>query len=320
VLVSPATGDDAAVIALPDGRALILTVDFFTPIVDDPFDWGRIAATNAFSDVYAMGGTPILALNLVAWPVKDLPLSMLSQVMEGGGAAAREASVLVIGGHSIHDPEPKYGMAVTGFVDPKDVVRNSTMRPGDRLYLTKPLGLGIITTGVKRRLATPEQLAAAVETMTTTNAAGARVMVEVGVSAATDVTGFGLMGHLHIGLAASEASAVLFANAVPFLPGTMELAEQDAVPSGTKSNHSFVSPSVDWGELPPLEQLMLADAQTSGGLLIAVPAERADVLQRALVGRGISGAEVGVVGSEEPGHIRVTGRVVRAEAGRDSEG
>ena len=310
MLVSPATGDDAAVIALPDGRAMIQTVDFFTPIVDDPFDWGRIAATNAFSDVYAMGGMPLYAMNLVAWPVKELPLSMLAQLLEGGAAVSREAGVTVIGGHSIHDPEPKYGMAVTGFVEADRIVRNSTMQPGDRLFLTKPLGLGIITTAVKRRAATTEQLAFAVRTMTTLNAGAAQAMVEVGVSAATDVTGFGLLGHLAIALEASGLSATIAADAVPLLPGTLDLAERGVVPSGTHSNHAFVAARVDWGELGEAEQLVLADAQTSGGLLIAVPEERAGALEGALVARGIPAAAIGVVASGPAGHIAVTGRLV----------
>src|SRR5438876_3303723 len=193
VLVSAETGDDAAVYLLPDGRALVQTVDFFTPIVDDPFDWGRIAAANAMSDVYAMGGRPVTALNLVAWPVQELSLGLLARVLEGGAAVAREAGVVIVGGHSIHDPEPKYGMAVTGFVDPDKVVRNSTMRPGDRLLLTKPLGLGIISTAIKRGVATAEQRTLLVETMTALNATASEVMADVGVSAATDVTGFGLL-------------------------------------------------------------------------------------------------------------------------------
>jgi selenide, water dikinase len=185
------------------------------------------------------------------------------------------------------------------------------MVPGDRLYLTKPLGLGIIATAVKREVVTPEQLALAVETMTTLNAAASVAMVEIGVSAATDVTGFGLLGHLQIALAASGASATIAADRVPFLPGALDLAEAGVVPSGTRSNHAFVSPNVDWGPLIPPEQLALADAQTSGGMLIAVPAERSDALERTLVSRGIPAAEIGVVGSERTGHIGVTGRVAR---------
>jgi selenide,water dikinase len=309
VLVSPATGDDAAVYVMPGGQGLVQTVDFFTPIVDDPFDWGRIAAANAFSDVYAMGGRPALALNLVAWPVKELPLDLLARVLEGGAQVAREAGVLILGGHSIHDPEPKYGMAVTGFVDPERVVRNATMRPGDRLILTKPLGLGIITTAVKRREATPQQLAMAVETMTTLNAGASEAMLEVGVSACTDVTGFGLLGHLHIALAAAGASASVDASAIPLLPGVLELSSAGVVPSGTRSNHAFVASSVDWGQLSEPEQLVLADAQTSGGLLIAVPHARADRLEEALGRRSVMAAEVGVVEDGPAGAIEIDGRI-----------
>ena len=292
--------------------ALVQTVDFFTPIVDDPFDWGRIAAANAFSDVYAMGGQPVTALNLVAWPVKELPLEMLARVLEGGAAVARQAGVAIIGGHSIHDPEPKYGMAVTGLVDPARLVRNSTMRAGDVLFLTKPLGLGIVTTAVKAGKASAEQLAAAVETMTSLNAAAAEAMLEVGVSAATDVTGFGLLGHLHIALAEAGMSARLDAPAIPLLPGTLDLAERGMIPSGTRSNLAFVDPHVDWGELEEIERLVLADAQTSGGLLIAVPEERADAFGDELGGRGVLSARIGTVSAGRPGRLTVVGRVVQA--------
>jgi selenide,water dikinase len=287
----------------------VQTVDFFTPIVDDPFDWGRIAAANAFSDVYAMGGVPVTALNLVAWPVKELSLDLLARVLEGGIAVAREAGVLIVGGHSIHDPEPKYGMAVTGFVDPDRVIRNSTMRPGDRLFLTKPLGLGIITTAVKRGEATSEQLSLAVDTMTTLNAAASEAMLESGASAATDVTGFGLLGHLHIALSASGAAATVDAGGPGLLPGTLELARRGVVPSGTRSNHEFVDSHVDWGELTDPEQLILADAQTSGGLLISIPEDRAASLRTALHKRGIAANEVGVVQQGDPGRVTVRGRV-----------
>jgi selenide,water dikinase len=309
VLVASETGDDAAVYVLPGGQAIVQTVDFFTPIVDDPFDWGRIAAANAFSDVYAMGGTPLTALNLVAWPVQQLPLDLLARVLEGGSAVAREAGVLILGGHSIHDPEPKYGMAVTGVVDPDRIVRNSTMRPGDRLFLTKPLGLGIVTTAVKRGEATPEQLSSAVETMTTLNARASEAMVESGASAATDVTGFGLLGHLHIALTAAGVAATIDAAGPSLLPGTLELARGGVVPSGTRSNHAFVDPHVDWGELSEPEQLILADAQTSGGLLISIPEERAPALRTALEDRGIAADEVGVVEHGEAGRVTVRGHL-----------
>jgi selenide,water dikinase len=307
--VSPATGDDAAVYVLPGGQAIVQTVDFFTPIVDDPYDWGRIAAANAFSDVYAMGGRPVTALNLVAWPVKELPLELLVRVLEGGAAVAREAGVVIVGGHSIHDPEPKYGMAVTGLIDPDRVVRNSTMGRGDKLFLTKPLGLGIISTAIKAGRATAEQLATAVSTMTTLNRAASEAMIEAGASAATDVTGFGLLGHLQIALAASGLAARIDASAVPLLAGTLELARQGIVPSGTRANHAFVAPSSDWGDLSEPEQLVLADAQTSGGLLIAISSDRADVLGSALASRGIAPAEIGVTGEGIPGHVTVSGRL-----------
>ena len=247
----------------------------------------------------------------MAWPVQELSLELLARVLEGGAAVAREAGVVIVGGHSIHDPEPKYGMAVTGFVDPDKVVRNSTMRPGDRLLLTKPLGLGIISTAIKRGEATAEQRTLAVETMTALNATASEAMVEVGVSAATDVTGFGLLGHLHIALAAAGFSARLDAAAVPLLPGTLALAEAGVIPSGTRSNHAFVSPNTAWGDLPEAEQLVLADAQTSGGLLIAVSAERARALRELLSKRGVIAAEIGAVEDGAPGHVDLRGRVGR---------
>jgi selenide, water dikinase len=310
VLVSPATGDDAAVYELPGGLGLVQTVDFFTPIVDDPYDWGRIAATNAFSDVYAMGGRPVTALNLVAWPIQELPVEMLAQVLRGGATVAREAGVSIVGGHSIHDPEPKYGMAVTGFVDTARIVRNSTMQPGDRLVLTKPLGLGIITTAIKRGMATPQQVESAVGVMTTLNGPASEAAVEVGVSAATDVTGFGLLGHLHIALDAAKLSARVDASAVEVLPGTLELARQGVIPGGTRSNHVFVDPHMDWGELTEPQQLVLADAQTSGGMLLSVPETKLSTLLEAVEKRGVEGIEVGRVSAEaRPGSIVVEGRL-----------
>ena len=319
MLVDGESGDDAAVYALPgQAMALVQTVDFFTPIVDDPFDWGRIAAVNAMSDVYAMGGRPVTALNLVAWPVERLPLELLSRVLEGGAAAARQAGVAVVGGHSIHDPEPKYGMAVTGFVDRDRIVRNATIAPGDRLFLTKPIGTGIVTTAGKAGRAAPEVLAAAVDAMTTLNAAAAEAMAAAGPSAATDVTGFGLLGHLHIALRGSGLAARLDAARVPLLPGVPALARAGLVPSGTRSNHAFVSPAVDWNELPESEQLVLADAQTSGGLLVAVPPDRAEELRRQLVARGVPAAEIGVAEPGPPGTVVVFGRI--SERGDHSVG
>jgi len=307
VLVSAETGDDAAVYVLPGGQALVQTVDFFTPIVDDAYDWGRIAAANAFSDVYAMGGRPVTALNLVGWPVDELPLELLSRVLEGGAAVAGQAGVAIVGGHTITDPEPKYGMAVTGLADPKRLIRNSTARPGGELFLTKPLGLGIVSTAIKRGIATDEQVLLAVDTMTELNRAASEAMVAARVDAATDVTGFGLLGHLQGMLAASGCAAELDAGAIELLPGTMELARNNVIPGGTVRNHEFLDAYVAWGELPREEQLVLADAQTSGGMLIATrdPAR----LHDAAAERGVPLRQVGRVLAGVPGRITVTGRV-----------
>ena len=306
VMVGLDTGDDATVWRLDDDRSIVATVDFFTPIVDDPYDWGRIAATNAMSDVYAMGGTPFLALNIVAWPVDDLPLEMLTSVLQGGAEAAAEAGVAVLGGHSITDPEPKYGMVVLGFVHPDHLVTNAGAQPGDTLFLTKPLGLGMISTAIKRGLATDEQLQAAVDTMTISNADAAATMVEAGAHAATDVTGFGLLGHLQRMLAVSGVGAEIDASAVPLLPGALELARGDVVAGGTKRNHASVNPTTDWGACTPPEQDVLADAQTSGGLLIAAPDRPR--MRGALHDRGVPCAEIGTIVAGEP-IIRLAGRV-----------
>lgn len=305
VLVAADTGDDAAVVRLPSGDALIATLDYFTPIVDDPYDWGRIAATNALSDVYAMGGRPLLALNVVNWPVDDLPLEMLGRVLQGGIDVATSAGAAVLGGHSITDPEPKYGMVAIGLVDPERIVRNSTARAGDRLFLTKPLGLGIVSTALKRGVAPDDLVRRAVELMTTLNDRAAEAMLEAGAVAATDVTGFGLLGHLHRMLAASGVAARLEASVVPVLEGVLELARQGVVPGGSGRNHAFVSPHVDWGGLDEPEQLVLADAQTSGGLLVAAP--EGERLAASFEARDVPFAEIGTVIEGRPGTIAIAG-------------
>jgi selenide,water dikinase len=308
VIVSEETGDDAAVYALADGRALVVTVDVFTPVVDDPFDWGRIAAANALSDVYAMGGTPILALNVAGWPVDELPLAMLGDVLLGGRAIADEASIAVVGGHTITTAhEPIYGMVAVGLVDPAHLIRNDAAQPGMDLVLTKPLGIGILTTAIKRGRATAAQAAAAVETMTTLNAAAARAAVATAVTAGTDVTGFGLLGHLAKMLGASGASATIDAEAVPLLDGVGDLAIGDVIPSGTKRNHAWVSPRTDWGVLPAPEQMILADAQTSGGLLLAT--SDPDRLLDALGAGQVAASRIGRIVPGEPGTIAVEGRL-----------
>lgn len=307
MLVSSETGDDAAVYRLPDGRALVASVDFFTPVVDDPYDWGRIVAANAFSDLYAMGARPSIALNLASWPADDLPLDLLVRVLQGGQDVANVAGAVVLGGHSITDPEPKYGMVALGFADADAVVRNSTAPAGAGLFLTKPLGLGMLSTAIKRGTADPERVTEAVALMTTLNAAASEAMLEVGAEAATDVTGFGLLGHLSEMLSASGVAAVVDAASVPALPNTLDLARADVVPSGTKRNHAFLRGRVEWGELTPPEQLVLADAQTSGGLLIA--STRPEELAEALGRRGVQAARVGATVPGEPGAVRVEGRL-----------
>ena len=308
ILVDAATRDDAAVFRLTPDRAVVATVDFFTPVVDDAYDFGRIAAANAVSDIYAMGGTPLFALNLVAWPRETLPLDLLGQVLRGGQDVAREAGMFVVGGHSVDDPEPKYGMAVFGEVHPDRIVTNAGAWPGDALVLTKPLGVGVLTTALKRNLVTAHDLAPAVALMTTLNAGAARAMLEVGVHAATDVTGFGLLGHLHNLARASGVAAEVWAHEVPLLAGAREAAECGAIPGGSRRNRQSLADLVTFG--PGVEEVvaaLLCDAQTSGGLLIALPEDRVPALVAALVReRTPAAAVIGRVVAGAPGAIAVT--------------
>jgi selenide, water dikinase len=309
VVVSEASGDDAAVYRLPDGSGLVLTLDFFTPIVDDPFEWGRIAAANALSDVYAMGASPTLALNVAGWPVDVLPLELLADVLRGGRAVGDDAGIPIVGGHTITtEKEPLYGLVAAGLVDLGAVIRNDRARPGMALIITKPIGTGMITTAAKRGVATQEQLAAAIDTMTTLNAAASRAAVSAGTVAGTDVTGFGLLGHLRKLLEASGCAATVEAAAVPVLDGVLDLAQRDVVAGGTKRNHAWLRATTDWGELAPPEQIVLADAQTSGGLLLATndPRDLAAGLQQL----GVGAWRIGTVGSGAPGAIAVHGRLV----------
>ena len=265
LLVGLDSGDDAAVVRIPGGTTLVSTTDFFTPVVDDPYDWGRIAATNALSDVYAMGGTPLVALNLLCWPREVLPFSIAAEVLRGGLDVASVAGCHVAGGHSVDDPEPKYGMAVTGLVDPFALMRNDAARPGEPLTLTKPLGIGVLNS---RHKATGEVFGQAVEAMTTLNRDAAAAAVEAGIRAATDVTGFGLLGHLLKLARASGVTAVVDAAAVPYLTGAREALRDGYVSGGTRRNLDWVRPHASL-EVPEDEALLLADAQTSGGLLLA---------------------------------------------------
>jgi selenide, water dikinase len=255
-----------------------------------------------------MGATPLLALNIVNWPVDDLPLEILGQVLQGGIDVATKAGAAVAGGHSITDPEPKYGMVALGLADPASIVRNSTLALGAELYLTKPLGLGIVSTAIKRGVATHEQVRLAVDTMTTLNDTASSAMLEAGVAAATDVTGFGLLGHLHRMALASGCAAVVDATAIELLPGVLDLARADVVPGGTKRNLAFVRPHTEFGSLTEPERLVLADAQTSGGMLIATtdPAR----LERALADRAVRFRRIGRSEAGRPGAIVVEGRPV----------
>jgi selenide, water dikinase len=308
LLVGLDTADDAAVYRLRDDLAVVVTTDFFTPIVDDPYDWGRIAATNALSDVYAMGGAPLLALNLVAWPRETLPFELLARVLDGGADVVRAAGALVAGGHSIDDAEPKYGLAVVGTVHPDRVFTNAGARAGDRLVLTKPIGLGVISTAVKRDAATPELIEEAVRIMTTLNAGARDAALQLGdaVHAATDVTGFGLVGHARELLAASGVAGEIDTATVPVIGGVRELVADGMVAGGTQRNHAFVSDTTDWGAISEAAQLLLADAQTSGGLLIAVAPDRTDDLVDAL-GRqdALAAAVVGQCVAGVAGHVTV---------------
>lgn len=264
LLVGVEHGDDAAVFRVQDGLAVVSTADFFTPVVDDAYDWGRIAAANAFSDVYAMGGRPVVAINLVGWPRDVLPMELLAEVLRGGLDIGLAAGAPVAGGHSIDDPEPKYGLAVTGLVDPRRILRNDAARPGLPISLTKPLGVGVLN---NRHKATGEVFPQAVASMVALNDVAARDAVAAGVEAATDVTGFGLLGHLFKMVRASGVGAVIDAAAVPYLDGAREAMRDGFVSGGTRRNLGWVRPQIE-STLGEDELLLLADAQTSGGLLV----------------------------------------------------
>jgi selenide,water dikinase len=305
VLVDAATRDDAAVYRLGPDRALVATVDFFTPIVDSPADWGAIAAANALSDVYAMGGRPLFALNLVGWPRGVLPFDLLGEVLRGAGEIVERAGCLMLGGHSIDDPEPKFGLVVLGEVDPDRLMTNAAARPGDRLVLTKPLGTGILTTALKRDLLGEAGLEEAVRVMTTLNEGAARAARAAGVRCATDITGFGLLGHLGNILSASGVGARIEFSRLPVLAGALELAGRGVVPGGTRRN--LETGAVEWeASLTEAERLIAVDAQTSGGLLLAVAPDRLEDLLAGLAGEGTPAAAVIGEITAEAGLTRVT--------------
>lgn len=298
--------DDAGVYRVRDDLAIILTVDFFTPIVDDPRTYGEIAAANSISDVYAMGGEPFAALNVVTFPAasKDLPLSVLGDILVGGEAKALEAGVAIVGGHTVDDPEPKYGLAVIGRIDPARILRKGGARPGDVLFLTKPLGTGILTTALKQGRRSAADLAEAVRVMATLNRDACRVMLEGGATAATDITGYGLLGHLGEMLRAGGVGARISMGGIPVLEGARALAADGVVPGGTRKNLAAAAADTTWGDgLTDVDRLLLADAQTSGGLLFAAPPAGEDRILSRLKELGTpAAAAVGMV-TEGPGLI-----------------
>jgi selenide,water dikinase len=308
VLVGINTGDDAAVYKISDDLALIQTIDFFTPIVDDPYSYGEIAVANSLSDVYAMGGTPIFALNVIGFHLKEVASEVLGQILKGGAAKAAEAGIQIIGGHSVDDKEPKYGLSVTGTIKPADIKKNSSARVGDVLILTKPLGIGIITTGIKRGLVSDEVITRATEVMSKLNRDAADAMVAAGASACTDITGYGLLGHLGEMTQGSGVGARIHARSVPVLQAARDMIDADLgiAPGGTRNNLEYVGRFVNFDpSITEAEQLILADAQTSGGLLISIAEGRADELEQALRDAGaIITARIGLMEAEDD-----TGRI-----------
>ena len=298
LLVGIETGDDAAVYRLDDKTAIIVTVDFFTPITDDPYEFGVVAAANSLSDVYAMGGKPLVALNVVGFPA-DLAVEMLGDVLKGGYDKATEAGCLIVGGHTVDDAEPKYGLSVVGLIEPGKEVSNANAKPGDVLVLTKPIGTGIVTTGVKQGVTPDAILKQAVDMMAELNKGASEAMMRVGVNSCTDITGFGLLGHLGRAVQESGVDAEIDVGAVPLLDGARPLAEAGAIPGGSRRNLAWVDQRLDRGDHDELDVLLLADAQTSGGLLFgAAPAAAHEALDRL----------------EASGHVAsVIGRVVEGD-------
>lgn len=306
VLVGTETADDAGVFQLDEHTALVQTVDFFTPVVDDPFTFGQIAAANSLSDVYAMGGTPITALNIVGFPFCTLPGDVLAQILAGGQSKAAEAGVAIIGGHTIQDKEPKYGLAVTGLISPQEIYTNTKAEVGDYLVLTKSIGTGVVATAEKAGMASAQALAEAVANMTMLNRYAAEAMCRVGCHSCTDITGFGLIGHIYEMAAGSKVAIRLYAGEVPLIAEAADYASMGLIPGGAYANRGAMEEYVAWGGNIPQEiRDLFYDPQTSGGLLIAVPPERVDRLLALLQEKGSVAAVVGQV--EPPGakHIFV---------------
>jgi selenide,water dikinase len=299
VLVATAGRDDAAVYRIAPDRALVATVDFFTPIVDDPVEFGAIAAANALSDVYAMGARPLFALGITAFPREKLGTGLLEKIVSGGAAKMSEAGIAIVGGHSVDDAEPKFGYTVIGEVHPDHVIGNAGAHAGDVLFLTKPLGSGLVATAIKRGLCPPALEREAVAVMSELNRAASEAMVAAGATAATDVTGYGLIGHL----ANIQSGADIELSAIPFMSGIRELADADLFPSGSRRNHAAYRDQVEWNGLAEVDQMLLCDAQTSGGLLVAVPPDHARQFADALRTARYRPARIGTITGR--GSIRV---------------
>ncbi len=292
LLVGLDTSDDAGVYKLTDDLAIIQTVDFFTPIVDDPYDFGQIAAANSLSDVYAMGGKPTTVLNILGFPIKSLGPDVLAEILKGASDKVNESGAVIAGGHSIDDNEPKFGLSVTGIAHPDKIFKNIGAKPGDALVLTKPIGVGIQTTAIKNERLTVEQLEKVTTTMATLNKTAAEVLADFNPNAVTDVTGFGLLGHASEMACGSNVSFHIHYDKVPILEGTTELAEQGVVPGGTKANHRWIAEKVQYTDLSELEQWILCDAVTSGGLLISLPEEEAMQYVERMQEKGVEAASI----------------------------
>jgi selenide,water dikinase len=299
--------DDAAIYRLRDDLALVQTVDFFTPIVDDPYTYGQIAAANSLSDVYTMGGSPVTALNIVGFPVNDLPLEILSEILRGGAEKAAEAGVPIVGGHTVDDAEPKYGLSVTGTVHPERFLTAQGGRPGDVLVLTKPIGTGVIATALKAGAARPEDMAEAVRWMVTLNRDAAAAMLDAGARASTDITGFGLLGHLVEMGRASGVAATIDSAAVPILPGAFDAARAGFIPNGSRTNLTYIEPNVTFADVDEAMRALLVDPQTSGGLLLALPPENLDTFA-SHAGAALLSAVIGTLTAGVPGAVLVNGR------------
>lgn len=307
IIIGTATADDAAVYKIDDKRAIVQTIDFFTPIVDDPYYYGQISAANAISDIYAMGGRPLFALSIIAFPVNTVPASILEAIVKGGIDKAKEAGIEIIGGHSIDDPEPKYGLTVTGVVELDKVVRNDRAEAGDVLILTKPLGTGIISKAIKSDDAADEDIKEAIDVMSFLNKGASEAMVEAGIKAATDITGFGLLGHLYGMLKASGVGARLKASSIPTIKGVWKYAKKGHIPAGTKNNLAYVNEKIIWGgSISEDAKYVIADAQTSGGLLISCPKDKKEKLI-ALLSKAncLTIAEIGEVVEDKENRIWV---------------